>query len=423
MERKVFSNSIWMMAEKVISILGLIFITSYVAKYVGPHVFGQIAFATSLFQITQVISQLGSDVIIFKRISKNVTSGIRLIYATTVLRFLIYLLSSIPVLLFTYYKGGEDSLFYLVACFLACLFSALDVYSIYYDATLQSKKNTMINVIGLIVSLILRWGIAIFLLDPRFLCIPIICSSLIPYLIRKFYFRNKLKIKIKRRKHRVIYTKYLFKTGVTFVVSTISVAIYIRLSMLCLGYMEGASTVGIYSVAATLATSWVFICQSFIKSTLPSIFSEKNIESAIVKSSALSMWVICISLPIILGIFIFGEWFINSFYGENYKNAFIPMMILSFSTIVSALGTICARFIAKLSGYLFLSKKMLVVAIVSLIMNVAMIKFYGIIGASIATITTELVSLTILNYFFQNGIVARIHKKMLINNIFLLRNK
>nr|EKV4725852.1 polysaccharide biosynthesis protein [Klebsiella pneumoniae] len=54
-----------MMAEKVISILGLIFITSYVAKYVGPHVFGQIAFATSLFQITQVISQLGSDVIIF----------------------------------------------------------------------------------------------------------------------------------------------------------------------------------------------------------------------------------------------------------------------------------------------------------------------------------------------------------------------
>ncbi|HDY6759415.1 TPA: oligosaccharide flippase family protein, partial [Klebsiella pneumoniae] len=108
-----------MMAEKVISILGLIFITSYVAKYVGPHVFGQIAFATSLFQITQVISQLGSDVIIFKRISKNVTSGIRLIYATTVLRFLIYLLSSIPVLLFTYYKGGEDSLFYLVACFLA----------------------------------------------------------------------------------------------------------------------------------------------------------------------------------------------------------------------------------------------------------------------------------------------------------------
>ena len=52
-----------------------------------------------------------------------------------------------------------------------------------------------------------------------------------------------------------------------------------------------------------------------------------------------------------------------------------------------------------------------------------LIKFYGIIGASIATITTELVSLTILNYFFQNGIVARIHKKMLINNIFLLRNK
>ncbi|HCB3574828.1 TPA: oligosaccharide flippase family protein, partial [Klebsiella pneumoniae] len=110
MEKKILSNSIWMMSEKVISIVGLIFVTSYVAKYVGPGIFGQIAFATSLFQITQVISQLGSDVIIFKRISRNVTSGIKLIYATTTIRFFIYLLTSIPVLLFTYYKGDSDGL-------------------------------------------------------------------------------------------------------------------------------------------------------------------------------------------------------------------------------------------------------------------------------------------------------------------------
>ncbi|HBM7462756.1 TPA: oligosaccharide flippase family protein, partial [Escherichia coli] len=76
MNKRILSNSIWMMSEKIISLFGLIFVTSFVAKYVGAEVFGQIAFATSLFQIAMIIAQLGSDVIIFKRVSKKIDSGV-----------------------------------------------------------------------------------------------------------------------------------------------------------------------------------------------------------------------------------------------------------------------------------------------------------------------------------------------------------
>jgi O-antigen/teichoic acid export membrane protein len=76
MNSKAIYNSIWMMSEKIISIFGLVFVTSYVAKYVGPTIFGEIMYATTIFQIAQVASQLGSDVIIFKRISRNQRSGL-----------------------------------------------------------------------------------------------------------------------------------------------------------------------------------------------------------------------------------------------------------------------------------------------------------------------------------------------------------
>ncbi|MBO1915837.1 oligosaccharide flippase family protein [Providencia rettgeri] len=49
----------------------MVFVTSYVAKYVGPEVFGIIALATATFQIIQIIAQLGNDNIIFKRVSKK----------------------------------------------------------------------------------------------------------------------------------------------------------------------------------------------------------------------------------------------------------------------------------------------------------------------------------------------------------------
>ncbi|WP_310796282.1 MULTISPECIES: oligosaccharide flippase family protein [Klebsiella] len=86
MNKKIISNSIWMMSEKIISIFGLIFVTSFVAKYVGPTIFGDIALAMSIFQLVQIISQLGSDVLIFKRISRKVSSGVNLINVTLPLR-------------------------------------------------------------------------------------------------------------------------------------------------------------------------------------------------------------------------------------------------------------------------------------------------------------------------------------------------
>ncbi|EHC1676743.1 oligosaccharide flippase family protein, partial [Escherichia coli] len=116
MNKRILSNSIWMMSEKIISLFGLIFVTSFVAKYVGAEVFGQIAFATSLFQIAMIIAQLGSDVIIFKRVSKKIDSGVRLITSTIYLRAITYILIAIPIVIVSYEKNDVNALFFIIAC-------------------------------------------------------------------------------------------------------------------------------------------------------------------------------------------------------------------------------------------------------------------------------------------------------------------
>ncbi|MBL7457230.1 polysaccharide biosynthesis C-terminal domain-containing protein, partial [Escherichia coli] len=77
------------------------------------------------------------------------------------------------------------------------------------------------------------------------------------------------------------------------------------------------------------------------------------------------------------------------------------MLILSLSTLLSLLGTISARYIVKYSGYSYLSKKMFIVMIVSLFFNLILIRFYGIHGSASATLITELLSFTLLNYFYK----------------------
>ncbi|KAB7895200.1 oligosaccharide flippase family protein [Rouxiella sp. S1S-2] len=409
MNKKVLYNSLWMMLEKVISIFGLIFVTSFVAKYVGPTIFGEIAYATSLFQIIQVLAQLGSDVLIFKRVSRNERSGIKLINATVMLRGLVYIIASIPVLWYFYEKYDLTSFAYVFSVFLSCLFFSLDVFAIYNDAKLESKKNTMVNMSGLTISLIIRWFIPFLKLNPLFLCIPIVLTSLIPFCVRLIAYRKNFAIKPKFQRHRRKYVNYVLVCGASLVISTLSVAIYPRLGMLILGSMESSKAVGIFSVAATLAGSWAFVCNSLITSSLPSIFREKEETDTIFKTAGLNLVIIFVSLLVILGFYLLGQMILKLLYGDQFSLSYIPLLILCFSTFISLLGTISARIIVKYSGYTFLSKKMICVTILSVALNFIFINMYGIVGAAIATLLTEVVSLTVLNYFFKRGIIFRLH--------------
>ena len=119
---KIALNAVWMMSEKIISIFGLIFVTSSVAKYVGPNLFGQIALSLSIFQIVQIIAQMGGETIIFKRLSKNINSGILLLNSTVYMRVLLYFIISVPVLVYYSYKSDYLSSVFIFATFISCFF-------------------------------------------------------------------------------------------------------------------------------------------------------------------------------------------------------------------------------------------------------------------------------------------------------------
>ncbi|WIF05457.1 hypothetical protein QEP77_15985 [Serratia sp. B1] len=118
----IIRNASWMIAEKTVSILGVIFITAYMAKYIGPESFGKITFATAIFAITQTLALLGSDTILFKRISRNPRSGAALMFSTNRLRQACFLAFSAIILLYTGLREDFTTFYFCAATFLASFF-------------------------------------------------------------------------------------------------------------------------------------------------------------------------------------------------------------------------------------------------------------------------------------------------------------
>ncbi|WP_241604068.1 oligosaccharide flippase family protein, partial [Rosenbergiella nectarea] len=380
---KVIKNTAWLLSEKIINIFGLIFITSFVAKYIGPDNFGKLSLATYMFSIIQTVSIWGTDTICTKKISRNYNLGLSLLFHASRFRNLVFLITTSPLIIYLYFNSDATTLYFAIAVAISTLITIQDVYVIINDATYNSKLNVISNVIGLVISLVLRFSIVELNLPIIFICIPIITLNLIPFLIRFYIFRkeNILSL-ISADKITKKFNSFVFYSGLPLVISSISVAIYFNSSRLMLAAVENTKMLGIYSVAITLGSSWSFISYALVTSVTPKLFSSKNLDQAGLISSFVSQVIIIISILYFLFFVLFGKIFIHKLYGIDYIYAYEVCFPIIIATCLSSLGVISSRFIIFNNGYSYLGKKNIFTCIFSIFFSYVMISKYSLIGAA-----------------------------------------
>lgn len=408
LKNKFVSNAMWLMSEKILNIFGLIFITSAVAKYIGPDDFGKINLALYVFSIFQVVAIWGSDTIGLKLISKYPSRGVAFLRSFFFFKILVFLFISIIISFYFYfYKDNLTFLFSLSVC-VSSFFYVIDYYYIYNEAKLLSFINVITNVIGLLGALVIRFIITHDEINPVYLTIPIILQGMIPSVLRFIIFKYKFSHQLKLNRFQKRYLKFGVFSGFGLFFSTISIMIYINVGRLMLAEFSGLADVGIYSVAITLGTTWIFLSNAIIVSLTPKIYSSSlNERFSII--ALLSQVLILIGVFYFVFFYLLGGYVIHWFYGGEYNSAFSASLILIISTTISSLGIVAARFIVSEGGYGFEAKKALITALVSIVLNFLLVRSYGMYGVAWASLFSELLSLTILNYMYKNKIVLKLH--------------
>ncbi|WP_180028529.1 oligosaccharide flippase family protein [Acinetobacter sp. YH16032] len=414
--KKIFSNSLWMMLEKVISIFGLIFVNALMAKYIGPENFGKLAFTTSIFLFVQTLAWFGAQNILFKRFSQNAQSGLKLAISTQKMRqFFCVLVSAIALVYLWLYTDPLTFIFGL-GNFIASYFIVSDFYTTYNNSQLISYVNAISNTIGLALALVLRFFLVLFEAEPYTMVYPIIIIALIPYLLRKIYYHQQNKrIYVAHTKK---YNKYLFFTGGSLVFSTLSIVFYTQISNIFLAKFVSFSELAIYNVAMTLGGAWGFVNLALITSFFSKVYEEKQFEVQQKILKQLHIIVLLISGCALSGVLWLGEWVVAWLYGAEYllSSDILPYIVIG--TALSALGTISYRYMIAFNAYKYLAIKMFSMAILSIGISYLLIKEYGILGAVMCYVGVELISLTIANYFFKKGIILKMHANILSGKLF-----
>ncbi|KAF6659960.1 oligosaccharide flippase family protein [Enterobacteriaceae bacterium EKM102V] len=407
MKLSVMSNAAWMMSEKIISVFGVIFVTSYVAKSFGPTVFGQMAFSTSLFAMVQTVAIFGTETILFKRVSKNASKGLRLMSIARTLRMVLLLITSVPVLIWVWYNMQENFLAFALASFVASVFVTQDTFSVYNNARLASRLNTVANATGMLLSFGISFTIAWLRLNPLWLTLSIVSVTLVPYLIKRHNFYQDHQDQMPPREKRTTYVRYLMYAGLPLAISSIFISVQVKAAQMFLAGTAPARDLGLFAAANTISASWIFIPVALITSCFTEIFRERG-EVAIKLAARLNGYVMAVSLLMLLIISLFGERIIIALYGPEYTQSGSLITLLSIATSFSAMGTVAYRYMVKEGGFNYLLRKIVCLMVISLPLSWWLIQGHGIMGAAWSVFLSELLSLTVMNYFFKNGVIQKI---------------
>ncbi|PQJ66264.1 oligosaccharide flippase family protein [Photobacterium angustum] len=397
--KKFLFNSAWLVTDRALFLLGSFIISVYVGKYLGPSKLGVVTYALSISSVLIALIELGANHSIYNRAARNKKSAINLIESTFKLRIILFFIFYFFSILFlsTHIHNQDDFIVSSVIVFSA-LFTGLDTYQYYYNATLKSKINAISSQISFAIVFILRYLFVYYEIDFAWFSIVFLLQPLLTFLIRFFYFRKKVTTKKKNRVDKKAYVRYTIKTGSSLVLSALSIVIYTKVNNFVIQYTLGDESLGYFSIALQLGLVWLFIPNAIIMSFLTKIIKNTN-DLKIKGISFIILIVIAVSIPFIILFFFFSDFIVEHTYGDNFMQASSIIWIIAVSGIFSCVGYLNNRVISSIGEYKFLLFKTIFVSFVSVPLSYFLTINYGIKGSAISILIVEFMSATFINYY------------------------
>lgn len=405
------TNSLWMASEKLLQVAGVFIVTAAMARYIGPYFFGMISYFTSVFSLIYIASAFGADPIVIKKGSINFRQGVLRSFFLAISRtacFIVLSLFFFIYFLFTEQVISSDKVLFLLAVFLSQLFISVDYFSLVNNFSLNSRINTLSNVLGLALALLLRYVLVKLSLPVVYFAIPIVLSPILALMLK--YFSSRERFEFSWNDIRKFYKKRAINaflgTVKPFAINNLCANIYLKLPLLTVSFFYGFTTAGIYSCAVTIAGNWIFFPMALISSFIPNYYrlGDRDAQHYLAKLFFL-IFIVCACSSLL--IYFIADYVIVYLYGNSFMAASELVLPMAIASSLSALATVLYHQLIKMRAYFFIMRRTMLCALLSVPLIIGLTYLYGVTGAIYSLLWVELFSIFVCSMFFGRGCLLK----------------
>ncbi len=357
-------------------------------------------YPTFFFTIGHLTFGIGTIHYIGKQKYKLTEFAANSILVASSIGIVLYIISILTITLFkeTFYKNINP--IYLIITFLT-----IPMYLIFYfmtsilQGTNSIKQYNIANISRPCFAIILL-SIIIAISSQRIqgAIIAFTASFMFASIISIYYVSKQT---MGKWKVNLTLLKITLKSSIKMHIGSISTFIYGQVGIIITNYYMNQSDVGFFSIALIIS-QFLFLIPQAIQVTLYPDTSVSTEEEATLLSIKMCRNTIFIMIIIIILFSFISKYVILLLAGEEFLQSITPLIILLPGIIFSTVAQILSPLWVRKDWFWYLGYSGVILATISIILNLYLIPKYGIVGASLSSSLTYFVGflITIGMFFF-----------------------
>lgn len=402
MNNRTLKNAAWIIGCKIVqALLGLV-VTMLSARYLGPSGYGLISYAASIVAFFVPIMQLGLNSTLVQEIVNRPDDEGETLGTALTMCLVSGLACIVGIASFTALanRGEPETIAVCVLYSILLIFQSMEMIQYWFQAKLLSKYTSIAMLVSYavvsaykIVLLITGSSIYWFAIAQA-LDFGIIAVALL--IIYKRIGTQKLRFSYNRAKE-------LFSKSKHYILSGLMVTVFAQTDRIMLKMMMDEEAVGYYSAAVTCASMTAFVFVAIIDSARPSILEGKKETQAVFEYRMKALYAIIIMLALLqsAGITLLSDFVVWVLYGAEYGLTVNALRIIVWYTTFSYLGAVRDIWILAEGKQRYLWMINLSGAGANVILNFVLIPIWGINGAAVASLVTQIFTNVIVGCFMK----------------------
>ena len=403
-------------SQVIISILGFV-VLIYIARYLGEVEFGKYSFAVSFTALFIIFADLGISNLIIRELARNKELTNEYLTNVSVIKLLLSFLAFALIALTINLMGYPQDTTYAV--YLFGIYMILTSFALAFKSIFQAYEKMEYTAAVMIIENIILISLIFFVIFSGYGLIELGYAYVFVGIVDVLLSFSVVLIKIAKPKPTINFPlwKTLIIWSIPFGLNALFGVLFFKIDTVMLSVFKDDAAVGIYNAAYVPLLALTGIISGMVVSALYPVMSryfissKDSLETFTVLSSK---YMAIIGFPIGMGCFVLADRFIALFYLDQYSASIIAFQILALFIPIRLVSSITGTLLTSINRQSHRTVSVGLSALFNIVLNAVTIPYLSYVGASIATVLSE-----VLLYFVFIYFINKHYKKLELHKHFI----
>jgi len=415
--QRIAKNVIALGISQIITAILGFFLLICIARYLGEVGFGKYSFAISFISLFAILASLGINNFIIREIARNRELANKYLTNVLVIKLILsFFTFTFIVLTINLMNYPQDT---TRAVYLFGIYTILTSFTLTFTSIFQAFEKMEYNAVISIIEKIILFLLVFFVLIFGYGLIEVAYVYIFTGIVGTTLSFAVVLVKITKPKLEIDFLlwKRIIISSIPFALNTLFAVLFFKIDTVMISVLKGDAAVGIYSAAYNPLLALTGIISYMITAALYPVMSKHFISSkdSLETFTVLSSkYITTIGFPMAIGCFILANQFITLFYVNQFSASIVVFQLLALFIPFRLVSSITGMLLTSINRQSSRTVSVGFSALFNIALNAVMIPYLSYIGASVATVLSE-----VFLYFAFIYFINKYYRKLKIHRYFI----